>query len=292
MAPAFVGGEEGHGAVGQGDELAVEEVAADGVGEGDPGPRGRRGGGGGAPQRDWKRSAIRWWAAGSRKAFSWLRRRVSFPVLMTSLWKTPASMASGDCWRKRRRSSGRSRSRARARGGLEGLAGGVFLRAGGVRVVGVEPVGEEVEAGLTVGGAEAGVVGSSFVVKEGGGVEGGVAGEEGGSPGRPAGGRAVVAGASMERWKFEARLAGTRWSLPSRVSGPGARVAALAVHMAEEEEQAARRWGAWLADFVRISAGVPVKPSRRRVSQAGRRWGGRKAWGRPSFARRRVLSSP
>src|SRR5205823_4713851 len=98
--------------------------------------------------------------------------------------------------------------------------------------------------------------------------------------------------ASMERWRKLARLAGVKWTRESLVSAEGETVAALAAHMAEALEQAARRLGAVLAADSRILASEPVKPRRRRVGMWGRSCGGRTAWRRPRSSMNFILARP
>src|SRR3546814_2524165 len=69
------------------------------------------------------------------------------------------------------------------------------------------------------------------------------------------------------------RLATVRWHLPSRVSGAGETVAALAAHIAEADQAAARTCG---------SASSTVVPNFASQTLSGRSWGRKRPWVSPS----------
>src|SRR3546814_1803772 len=68
------------------------------------------------------------------------------------------------------------------------------------------------------------------------------------------------------------RLATVRWHLPSRVSGAGETVAALAAHIAEADQAAARTCG---------SASSTVVPNFASQALSGRSWGRKRPWVSP-----------
>jgi hypothetical protein len=72
--------------------------------------------------------------------------------------------------------------------------------------------------------------------------------------------QAAVVGCSMERWNLLFRLAGVKCTRLSAVSPDGLTVAALAVHMQEADEAAARMAGASLAARATTSPSVPENP--------------------------------
>ena len=102
----------------------------------------------------------------------------------------------------------------------------------------------------------------------------------------------MVVGASSDRWKWEARLAGVKWTRPSAVSGDGLTVAALATHIAAADEQAASSAGASRAARASTCASVPAKPSERSAAIAGRSCGGSTACAIPRAASARILARP
>lgn len=104
--------------------------------------------------------------------------------------------------------------------------------------------------------------------------------------------RAVVIGASIERWNSDTRFAGVRCTRPSAVSAEGLTVAAFAVHMAEADDDAASRPGASFAARARTAASSPANPSERSVGRCGRSCGGSTACGTPRAASVRILASP
>jgi hypothetical protein len=83
-----------------------------------------------------------------------------------------------------------------------------------------------------------------------------------------------VSGHSCARWSMVTRFAGVRWQRPSAVSGAGLTVAALAVHIDEADQGAARSCGGSLpssasaACSARLGRGSgsrkPCTPSRAR----------------------------
>ena len=103
--------------------------------------------------------------------------------------------------------------------------------------------------------------------------------------------RSVTAG-SIARWNIARRFAVTRWVRPSRVSAPGITVAALAVHIALALDTRASSTGSSFAHFARISASDPVNPRARSVGRCGRSCGGSTPCTSPSAATASIFARP
>jgi hypothetical protein len=104
--------------------------------------------------------------------------------------------------------------------------------------------------------------------------------------------QAAVVGCSMERWNLLFRLAGVKCTRLSAVSPDGLTVAALAVHMQEADEAAARMAGASLAARATTSPSVPEKPSRRRLATSGRSCGASTPCLKPRSCSAFILARP
>jgi hypothetical protein len=210
-------------------------------------------------------------------------RTVSLPTAITSLWNTPASIASGCCCANsvRPRAEVAARDRFLASRVCRPESGGA-----GARVERHAPVDEQLTPARCPRCKPRAIGRPSSRSRAGGNGSH----REALSSAKIAAHARVVVAASIERWKcdeirrreVDAAVRGRRWLT----------VAALATHIAAADEHAARSCGARCAAVARTSLSLPAKPSSRNAETSGRSCGGSTACANPRSASTFILASP